>query len=61
MTEQELALFEAMLDFGYAMIVEEFPGLPKHEWLKEVLATFESDRGFWEAAHPDGTMDDFLR
>jgi hypothetical protein len=60
MTKDQIALLYTVLDFGYFMIVQDFPGLPKEEWFEEVITTFSSDRDFWLAAHPGSTTEDFL-
>jgi hypothetical protein len=60
MTEEQIALLGIILEIGYASMVQEFPGLPKEEWVEEVVATYQSDRDFWLAANPGGTMEEFV-
>jgi hypothetical protein len=60
MIKQDIELLVTILEIGYASIVEDFPGLPKQEWMMEVVETYRSDRDFWLAANPEGTIDQFI-
>jgi hypothetical protein len=60
MTESEIELLGIILKIGYLSMVQDFPGLPEIEWVKEVLATYQSDLDFWRAANPGGTMEEFV-
>jgi hypothetical protein len=53
-------LLGIILRIGYLSIIQDFPGLPEEEWIKEVITTYLSDLDFWRAANPGGTMEEFV-